>query len=93
MKPKLGRKIYCIYGTGIIADTVGYIGKDSFIIDTFGPSTEYDSWEWRYDDYNVRWFTNLEKAKKKLIENYQDKYEGKLKVVKVSDDWYDLEFI
>ncbi len=46
MKPKLGRKVYCIYGDGILVDTVSFIGKDSFIIDSFGEETEPDSWEW-----------------------------------------------
>lgn len=27
MKPKIGRKVYCIYGTGIMVDYVGYVGK------------------------------------------------------------------
>lgn len=92
MKPKLGRKVYCIYGTGISVDTVGFLGKDSFIIDDFGPLTESDSWEWDYDMYDNEWFTNLSKAKKKLIDNYKDKYDGKLKVTKISDIWYALEF-
>lgn len=43
MKPKLGRKVYCIYGTGILVDTVGFVGKDSFIVDSFGSPTESDS--------------------------------------------------
>lgn len=92
MKPKIGRKVYCIYDTGIFVDTVGYIGKDSFIVDSFGGCTEEDSWEWYYDDYDEEWFTNLAKAKKALIEKYQPRYEGKLKVKKFEDDWYALEF-
>lgn len=36
MKPKIGRKVYCIYGTGIMVDYVGYVGKDSFIVDSYG---------------------------------------------------------
>lgn len=42
--------------------------------------------------YDIEWFTNLSKAKKKLIDNYKDKYEGKLKVTKMGDSWYALEF-
>ena len=42
--------------------------------------------------YDIEWFTNLSKAKKKLIDNYKDKYEGKLKVTKMDDSWYALEF-
>lgn len=92
MKPKLGRKIYCIYGTGILVDTVGFLGKDSFIIDNFGPSTKSDSLEWEYNMYDIEWFTNISKAKKKLISMYEDRYEGKLKVTKTSDTWYALKF-
>lgn len=92
MKPKLGRKVYCIYGTVILVDTVGFVGKDSFIVDSFGTATESDSWEWDYDMYDVEWFTNLTKAKNKLIDNYKDKYEGGLKITKIGDTWYSLEF-
>lgn len=92
MKPRLGRKVYCIYGKGILVDTVGFLGKDSFIIDSFCLATESDSWEWDYDMYEQEWFTNLSKAKKKLIDNYKDKYEEKIKVTKVSDIWYELDF-
>lgn len=92
MKPRLGRKVYCIYGDGILVDTVGFIGKDSFIIDSFGEETEPDSWEWDYDSYGESWFTSLSKAKNKLIDNYKGKYEGKLKVIQESDNWYMIEF-
>lgn len=92
MKPGLGRKVYCIYDEGILVDTVKFIGQDSFIINSFGEETEPDSWEWSYDAYNEKWFTNLSEAKKKLIDNYKDKYEEKIKVTKVSDIWYELDF-
>ncbi len=92
MKPKRGRKVYCIYGTGILVDIVGFLGKDSFIIDSFGSATESDSWEWDYDMYDNEWFTNLSKAKKKLISIHEDRYEGKLKIAKITDTWYALEF-
>lgn len=51
MKPRLCRKVYCIYNKGILVDTVGFLGKDSFIIDSFCLATESDSWEWDYDMY------------------------------------------
>lgn len=35
MKPKIGQKVYLIYGNGILVDKVGYLGKYSFIIDSF----------------------------------------------------------
>lgn len=92
MKPKLGRKVYCIYGKAILVATVAFLGKDSFLIDSFGSLTESDSWEWYYDMYDNEWFTSLTKAKQKLIDNYKNKYEGKLKVTKMDDTWYSLEF-
>lgn len=98
MKPRIGRKVYCIYGDGIIVDTVGFLGKESFIIDSFGEETEPDSWKWDYDLYGEKWFTSLSKAKNKLIDNCKDKYEekfkyeGKFKVVQRTDNWYMIEF-
>lgn len=93
MKPKIGQKVYLLYGTGILVEKVGYLGKDSFVIESFQyDCTERDSWEWDYDDYNVQWFTNLKEARAKLIENYRDKIDGKPKVTKISDNWYALEF-
>lgn len=92
MKPKLGRKVYCIYGDGILVDTVRFIGKDSFIIDSFGEETEPDSWEWQYDMYDNEWFTSLSKAKEKLVSMHEDRYDGKLKITKITDTWYALEF-
>ena len=92
MKPRLGRKVYCIYGDGILVDTVRFIGKDSFIIDSFGEETEPDSWEWQYDMYDNEWFTSLSKAKKKLINILKDKYEEKFQIVQKTDAWYMVEF-
>lgn len=37
-------------------------------------------------------YKSIKSKKKKLIDNYKDKYEDKLKVVKISDDWYELDF-
>lgn len=92
MKPKIGRKVYCIYGSGIMVDYVDYVGKDSFIVEGYGLSTYPSSWEWNYDMYGKRWFTNLSEAKKVLIDIYKERYENKLKIVKIADDWYALEF-
>lgn len=92
MKPGLGRKVYCIYDEGILVDTVKFIGQNSFIINSFGEETEPDSWEWGYDTYNEKWFTNLSEAKKKLINILKDKYEEKFQIVKKTDAWYMVEF-
>lgn len=90
LKPKLGRTVYCIYEGGIFVDTVGYLGKDSFIVESFGSSTYEDSWRWYYCDYNRDWFTNLAKAKKALLEQEDNTGRLKLKIVKVYDDWYEV---
>ena len=90
LKPRLGRTVYCIYEGGIFVDTVGYLGKDSFIVDSFGSSTYEDSWKWYYDGYNKEWFTNLAKAKKALLEQEDNTGRLKLKIVKVYDDWYEV---
>jgi hypothetical protein len=89
MKPKLGRKIYCIYYDGIFVDTVGFIGKESFIINNVGPHTNSDSWEWFYNQYEKDWFTSLAKAKKELLSRYKE-YGDHLKVIKMNDEWYEL---
>ena len=91
MKPKLGNKVYCLYDNGIFVDKVGYLGKDSFIIDDFNNCKEFDSLEWFFDDFNIQWFTSLSKAKTALIDKFKDRYAGKLKVVKINDDWYEIE--
>lgn len=95
MMPKLGTKVYCIYGDGILVDTVGYLGKESFIINSIFDDTESDSWEWYYEEYEESWFTNLKKAQTKLKELYRDKIEGDCKILikKCSDTWYELRIV
>lgn len=90
MKPSLGRKVYCLYDCGIFEDTVGYIGKDSFIVESFNDCSSFDSLEWIYEDYNITWFTNLSKAKKVLINNHAKDGE-KVKVVNPCNGWWELE--
>lgn len=34
MKPRVGRIVYCIYGNSILVEKVGYVGADSFIIES-----------------------------------------------------------
>lgn len=91
MKPKIGRKVYCIYGECILVETVGFVGKDSFIIENFNVSVCDNSLEWFYEDYNNEWFTSLTRAKKALIDKCSDKYDGKIKIFKVSDSAYILD--
>lgn len=51
MKPKLNRRIWCVWKDCIIETTVAFIGNGSFIIDEYGGSFEEDSWEYNYEDY------------------------------------------
>ena len=93
MKPVLGKDVYCIYhDVGIMVDTVGYIGEDSFIVSSFNNSTEEDSWEWDYKDYNDKWFTDLSKAKEKLLSIGREKHDCEMNIVQKCYDWYELEF-
>lgn len=93
-KPPLGKKVYCIYDDEcILVEEVGYLGKDSFIIADFDECNNFDSFEWYYEDYNETWFTNLEKAKKKLLEVAYREDNEKLKVVKLYDNYYGLREI
>ena len=91
MKPEIGTEVYCLYRDGILVNTVAFIGNESFIVDSFGCCTEEDSWEWYYEDYKEKWFTDLNEAKIKLILDYDDEYDGNLRIAKISDDWYQLE--
>ena len=90
IKPEIGTIVYCIYGDGILVDKVAFIGNVSFIIDSFGTGTFEDSWEWFYEDYEEKWFINLEQAKEKLLSIAKEKYKEKLIIEKYSDDWYEL---
>lgn len=87
MKPKIGTRIYCIYGDGILVDEVAFLGKESFIVASLSDDTEPDSWEWHYKDYEKIWFTSLAKAKKELRNLWG---EGIFKIIKVSDTWYQI---
>lgn len=90
MKPEINTKVYCIYRDGILIDNVAFIGNESFIIESFGSATYEDSWEWYYEDYNTKWFTDFKKAKEELLNRYGEEYIGILKIKKVSDDWHQL---
>ena len=70
MKPKLNRKIFCIYKKCVFETKVAFIGESSFIQEEYGNSYEEDSWEYNYKDYGKTWFATLAQAKRKLREEY-----------------------
>lgn len=93
MKPEIGTKVYCVYEDSILIEDVVFIGNESFLIKSFGSSTNEDSWEWYYEDYETEWFTDLEKAKEELrsrvIERYNDE---NFDIIKMRDDWYEVDW-
>lgn len=92
MKPELGQVVYCIYhNVGIMVDKVAYVGIDSFIVESFSEATEEDSWVWEYNNYNNKWFTDLSKAKDKLLSIRRERDDYESTIVRVTDRWYGLE--
>lgn len=92
MKPSIGRTIYCIYQNGINEDNVGYLGKDSFIVDDFSDLRRFDSLEYFYDDYQRTWFTSLPQAKKALLSKLHREYpDSKFKLKHTCDDYWECE--
>lgn len=71
-KPKIGKKIYTIWTGDIIEDRVGYLGKDSFLLEGYDMKVEP---EYYYEDYNEKWFTSLAKAKKRCKEDFGKVYD------------------
>lgn len=67
MKPQVGTTVYCLWNNCILRHTVGYVGKQSFIIEAFRNDVEFSSLEWDYDEYDITWYKTLPKAKKALI--------------------------
>ena len=66
----------------ILAEYVKFIGNKSFIIESFGPYTFYDSWEWAYNSYEINWYTSLAKAKKELRTRCEEEYGEKVNIKK-----------
>lgn len=91
MKPKIGQKVYCIMDDDILADKVGYIGKESFIIDDFSEFNRFDSFEWFYEDYGFKWFTKLKDAKESILKDYELEERKRLKFVRNGMGDYELE--
>ena len=85
--PEIGQEVYCIYGSCLYVEKVYAIGSVSFIVASYRRNTREDFWEWRYDGYGKRWFTDLEQAKETLLSRYTDEYE----LVKYDATWYEVE--
>lgn len=84
-KPKLGQVVYIIYDDEIYEEKVEYIGEDTFLYSRY--SNEY----W-YENYNMTWTINFEKAKSILRQNNKVK---KLKLEEIENHygkWWRIEW-
>lgn len=89
---ELSQEVYLIHYNSITVETVFAIGKDSFIRSGFDDSTVL-SVEWYFDDYEKKWFTDLEKAKKYLLNIFNhDAPEDDFKIVKVEEGYYEVQY-
>ena len=90
-KPKIGKKVYVLYNQGITVENIGYLGKESFVVEY--PTMKYeDAVEWFYEDYNKTWFTHLTRAKNALLREAKEIWpDVEFKVVAVDKDRYELE--
>ena len=95
MKPKIGRTVYCIYygnyAEAILVKKVGWLGKESFIIEDFSDYENFDSFEWFFKDYGITWFISLSKAKKAIFEQNPDIDKKSYYIEKVYDDYYEVK--
>lgn len=71
MKTHIGQKIYCLFEDQITLEEVGYIGKDSFILANYNEYRQCAR-ELYYEEYNKKWFRDLEKAKITLLKTRKD---------------------
>lgn len=94
MTPKLGEKVYVIYGNSISLEKVGYIGKDSFIIEAFESGVHFDFLEWNFADFEKNWFVSLTKAKEALLLEAKTlcRKNEKAKIVKLDKDYWEVEY-
>lgn len=54
---------------------------------------QYYLWRGFFDDYEKRWFTDLEKAKKHLLNRFKhDAPYDTFKIVKVEDKYYEVQY-
>lgn len=86
-KPRIGQKVYCFFDDSmdLCIEEVGYIGKESFIIEDYSIKCEV---EFFYENYAIDWFTSLKQFKEYIK---KDSRYSKYKCVKKDDDYWELE--
>jgi hypothetical protein len=92
MKPSIGKKVYLIgdsnisdYARSICLENVGYVGKESFVIEGYNVMRDGFQ-EYYYKDYGKTWFTSLSDVTKFLIAYYAERGE-KILIVGDTDYW------
>lgn len=90
--PKIGSTVYILsqFDAGYITkETVGFVGKESFVLDNF-QDYNLDEVEQFYNDYSTTWFTSLAKAKKAALAEMRE-FGGRWRVVEESRDCWRAE--
>lgn len=72
MKTKIDQEIYCLFEDQLTLERVGFIGKDSFILDRYNDYRE-ECRELYYEDYNKTWFKSFDSACKALLKTRSHK--------------------
>lgn len=87
--PAIGERVYCIYRKEcILSNGVYALSGHSFIVEGFRRKNE-DAWEYRFEDYNKTWFTDLKRAKACIMSFYDKE---KYKLVPLGNDCFDIRF-
>ena len=81
--PRVGEKVYVIYGDEIYEEKVFAVGEKHFILESFRNTVEM-YWLQNLEDEGGSWFFDLEKAKDELMSRYSDDYE----LVEYTKRWY-----
>jgi len=86
MIPRLGQKVYLLFRNAVLLDKVYMKGKESFVCDSaFDPiSIEEVRTPLFYGEYGETWFTSLSELRKAVVE-------PKNKLVKISEDYWEIE--
>lgn len=66
VEPDIGETIYFITDISITKTKVGFIGKESFLIEEYG-EVQSPYMEWYYKDFGIGWFSTFEQAKDMLL--------------------------
>ena len=86
MKPTLGQKVYILYETFMVCETVEMLGKDSFATPMMFSSIIREEYRLpiEFNEYGKSWFNSLADAKK-YLESYDEV------AVKRAENYWEIE--